>query len=74
MKDEYIIVLMKKLKELEIFSKRKSSIRGSGFRKYKNFKISEFVETNTKCWQQKYLILKEMKEIKINKINIRYNR
>ena len=71
MKDEYIIVLMKKLKELEIFSKRKSSIRGSGFRKYKNFKISEFVETNTKCWQQKYLILKEMKEIKINKINIK---
>ena len=71
MKDEYIIVLLKKLKELEIFSKRKSSIRGSGFRKYKNFKISEFVETNTKCWQQKYLILKEMKEIKINKINIK---
>ena len=71
MKDEYIIVLLKKLKELEIFSKRKSSIRGSGFRKYKNFKISEFVETNTKCWQQKYLILKEMKEIKIYKINIK---
>ena len=71
MKDEYIIVLLKKLKELEIFSKRKSSIRGSGFRKYKNFKISDFVETNTKCWQQKYLILKEMKEIKINKINIK---
>ena len=71
MKDEYIIVLLKKLKELEIFSKRKSLIRGSGFRKYKNFKISDFVETNTKCWQQKYLILKEMKEIKINKINIK---
>ena len=31
MKDEYIIVLMKKLRELEIFSKRKSSIPGSGF-------------------------------------------
>ena len=71
MKDEYIIVLMKKLKELEIFSKRKSSIHGSGFRKYKNFRVADFVELNTKCWQQKYLILKEMKNIKINKINIK---
>ena len=71
MKDEYIIVLMKKLRELEIFSKRKSSIPGSGFRRHKNFNIADFVDINTKYWQQKYLILKEMKTIKINKINMR---
>ena len=71
MKDEYIIVLMKKLRELEIFSKRKSSIPGSGFHKHKNFKIADFVDINTKYWQQKYLILKDMKTIKINKINMR---
>ena len=48
MKDEYIIVLMKKLRELEIFSKRKSSIPGSGFRRHKNFNIADFVDINTK--------------------------
>ena len=67
MKDEYIIVLMKKLKELEIFSKRKSSIPGSGFQKYKNFKVSDLVEMNTKFTQQKNLILNDIKNIKSNK-------
>ena len=67
MKDEYIIVLMKKLKELEIFSKRKSSIPGSGFQKYKNFKVSDLVELNTKFTQQKNLILNDIKNIKSNK-------
>ena len=67
MKDEYIIVLMKKLKELEIFSKRKSSIPGSGFQKYKNFKVSDLVELNTKFTQQKNLILNDIKNIKLNK-------
>ena len=70
-KDEYIIVLMKKLKELEIFSKRKSSIPGSGFHRYKNFRIAEFVETNTKYLKQKNILLNDIKNTKTNKKNIR---
>jgi len=70
-KDEYIIVLMKKLKELEIFSKRKSSIPGSGFHRYKNFRIAEFVETNTKYLKQKNILLNDIKNTKINKKNIK---
>ena len=68
MKDEYIIILMKKLRELEIFSKRKSSIPHSGFRKYKHFRVADFVESNTKYMKQKNLILNEIKN---NKMNIR---
>ena len=70
-KDEYIIILMKKLKELEIFSKRKSSTPGTGFHKYKNFRVSEFVECNTKYIQQKNLIINDMKNIKKNKQNLK---
>ena len=67
MKDEYIIILMKKLKELEIYSKRKSSITGSGFEKHNNFKVSEFIDINTKYTRQKNLLLSEI-EITQNNI------
>ena len=80
MKDEYIIILMKKLKELEIYSKRKSSTVGSGFEKYKNFRVSEFIDSNTKYLQQKNLFLSEIentgkniKEIKKENNNIKDN-
>ena len=75
MKEEYIIVLMKKLRELEIFSKRKSSIPGSGFHRYKNFKIADFVDINTKYYYQKNLLFNEIKNIKnnIKKIKIENN-
>ena len=71
MKDEYIIILMKKLRELEIFSKRKSSIPGTGFQRYKNFRVAEFVEINTKYHQHKNLIINEIKKAKINIKNIK---
>ena len=60
MKDEYIIILMKKLKELEIYAKRKSSIVGSGFEKYKNFRVADFIDLNTKYLKQKNLFLSEI--------------
>ena len=66
MKDEYIIILMKKLKELEIYSKRKSSISGSGFEKYNNFRVTEFIDFNTKYSQQKKLLLSEIENIQNN--------
>ena len=76
MKEEYIIVLMKKLRELEIFSKRKSSIPGTGFHRYKNFKIADFVDINTKYYYQKNLLFNEIKNIKnnIKKIKIENNK
>ena len=66
MKDEYIIILMKKLKELEIYSKRKSSIAGSGFEKHKDFRVADFIDYNTKYLQQKNLFLSEIKTSKNN--------
>ena len=66
MKDEYIIILMKKLKELEIYSKRKSSIIGSGFEKHKDFKVADFIDYNTKYLQQKNLFLSEIEASKNN--------
>ena len=71
MKDEYIIILMKKLKELEIYSKRKSNIKGSGFEKYKNFRVAEFIDFNTKYLQQKNLYLSEIETVKNNIKNIK---
>jgi len=66
MKDEYIIILMKKLKELEIYSKRKSSIVGSGFEKHKDFRVADFIDYNTKYLQQKNLFLAEIETAKNN--------
>ena len=66
MKDEYIIILMKKLKELEIYSKRKSSIIGSGFEKHKDFKVADFIDYNTKYLRQKNLFLSEIEASKNN--------
>lgn len=71
MKDEYIIILMKKLKELEIYSKRKSSMSGSGFEKHKNFRVSDFIDFNTKYLQQKNLFLSEIETVKKNIKNIK---
>ena len=65
-KDEYIIILMKKLKELEIFSKRKSSIIGSGFEKYKHFRVADFIDFNTKYSQQKNLLKNEIEAVRNN--------
>ena len=66
MKDEYIIILMKKLKELEIYSKRKSAIAGSGFEKYKYFRVSDFIDINKKYLKQKNLFLSEIDTAKNN--------
>ena len=65
-KDEYIIILMKKLKELEIYSKRKSSTVGSGFEKYKHFKVADFIDFNTKYLQQKNLLKNEIEGVRNN--------
>ncbi len=65
-KDEYIIQFLKKLYEVEIFTNRNSKIIGSGFEKYKNFSISEFVEKNTKLFHNKGNLFIEINEIMKN--------
>lgn len=77
-KDEYTVILLKKLRELEIFSKRKSQIIGSGYEKYKDFRIAEFIDFSNKCYIQKNFLTSEILEIKnnileIKKENISYN-
>ena len=52
-KIEYIAILLGKLKEIDIFTARNSKIIGSGFEKYKNFRISDFVENNTNLYHLK---------------------
>ena len=71
MKEEYIIILMKKLKELDIYSKRKSGMKGSGFEKHKNFRVAEFIDFNTKYLQQKNLFVSEIQTVKNNIKNIK---
>ena len=65
-KEEYIIQFLKKLYEVEIFTNRNSKIIGSGFEKYKNFSISEFVEKNTKLFHNKGNLFIEINEIMKN--------
>ena len=71
MKDEYIVILLKKLRELEIYSKRKSAILGSGFEKHKNFRIAEFVDFSTKYNKQKHNTCSEINNIKKNIFDIK---
>ena len=71
MKDEYVVILLKKLKELEIYTKRKSAIKGSGFEKHKNFRVAEFVDFSTKFTKQKTNISSEINTIKKNIFDIK---
>ena len=52
-KIEYIAILLGKLKEIDIFTGRNSKIVGSGFEKYKNFRISDFIDKNTNLYHLK---------------------
>ena len=66
-KIEYIAVLLGKLKEIDIFTARNSKIIGSGFEKYKNFRISDFVE-NTNLYHLKGKYYMDIHEL-INNID-----
>ena len=67
-KIEYIAVLLGKLKEIDIFTARNSKIIGSGFEKYKNFRISDFIETNTNLYHLKGKYYMDIHEL-INNID-----
>ena len=65
-KDEYITLFLRKLKEVDIFTDRNSKIIGSGFEKYYNFRIADFVEQNTKLFHRKGLLYLDLEEINNN--------
>ena len=65
-KDEYITLFLRKLKEVDIFTDRNSQIIGSGFEKYYNFRIADFVEQNTKLFHRKGLLYLDLEEINNN--------
>ena len=65
-KDEYITLFLRKLKEVDIFTERNSQIIGSGFEKYYNFRIADFVEENTKLFHRKGLLYLDLEEINNN--------
>ena len=65
-KDEYITLFLRKLKEVDIFTDRNSQIIGSGFEKYSNFRIADFVEENTKLFHTKGLLFMDIEEISNN--------
>ena len=65
-KDEYITLFLRKLKEVDIFTDRNSKIIGSGFEKYSNFRIADFVEENTKLFHTKGLLFMDIEEISNN--------
>ena len=65
-KDEYITLFLRKLKEVDIFTDRNSQIIGSGFEKYYNFRIADFVEENTKLFHRKGLLYLDLEEINNN--------
>lgn len=70
-KEEYIIALMKKLKELEIFSKRKSAIPGSGYEKHKDFRIADFIDLSNKFYMQKNILFSEISQLRNNILEIK---
>ncbi len=54
-------LFLRRLKEIDIFTERNSKIIGSGFEKFNNFRISDFIEENTKLYHKKGLLLWKFK-------------
>lgn len=70
-KDEYITLLMQKLKQVEFFVKAKSKERNSRFAKHRLFKMSNFVQYNTELYHKKINLYKELDEIEDNINNVK---
>ncbi len=67
-KEEYIKVFEKKLKEVEIYvQKNTKNLVNSKYEKYKDFKIADFIDTNTDLLNRKDNLLKEVSQQKEKK-------
>ena len=56
-------LFLRKLKEVDIFTERNSKIIESGFEKFNNFRIADFIEGNTKLYHKKGLLFMEIEDI-----------
>jgi hypothetical protein len=70
-KEEYIKVFEKKLKEVEIYvQKNTKNLVNSKYEIYKDFKIADFIDTNTDLLNRKEVLLKEISEQKEKKADL----
>ena len=70
-KDEYITILLQKLKQVEYFVKLKSKEKTSGFFKHRHFKMAKFLKENTDLYNRKVNLFKQIEEIECNIDNIK---
>ena len=70
-KDEYITLLLQKLKQVEFFVKAESKQKNSQFVKHRLFKMSNFVQCNTELYRKKINLYKELDEIEDNINNVK---
>ena len=70
-KDEYITLLLQKLKQGEFFVKAESKQKNSRFVKHRLFKMSNFVQCNTELYRKKINLYKELDEIEDNINNVK---
>jgi hypothetical protein len=70
-KEEYIKVFEKKLKEVEIYvQKNTKNLVNSKYEKYKDFKISDFIDTNTELLNRKDNLIREVSQQKEKKAEL----
>ena len=65
-KEEHFQIMQKKLKEVEIYVHRNSNTRTILGRRYSNWKMNEFIESNTNYHSNKISLQKEIEQIKKN--------
>ena len=70
-KDEYITLLLQKLKQVEFFVKAESKQKNSRFAKHRLFKMSNFVQCNTELYRKKINLYKELDEIEDHINNVK---
>ena len=70
-KDEYITLLLQKLKQVEFFVKAESKQKNSRFAKHRLFKMSNFVQCNTELYRKKINLYKELDEIEYHINNVK---
>ena len=70
-KDEYITLLLQKLKQVEFFVKAEAKQKNSRFVKHRLFKMSNFVQCNTELYRKKINLYKELDEIEDNINNVK---
>ena len=65
-KEEHFQIMQKKLKEVEIYVHRNSNTRTILGRRYSNWKMNEFLESNTNYHSNKISLQKDIEQIKKN--------